>query len=188
MIPVKKLSFEDQTLIIASVIAVVVFMIIHLIFIKPHLNRLNQINPRLAALTGSVKAASRDAANLEAFKVNLKTLKSKVDFYGQKLPREKEIPSLLENLSKVAVNSDVKIVQIQPRDKYAKVAGKMHLELPITVQAKCGYHQLGKFINQLETGSRFMKISGIKIKANPRDIEEHDVELLLSTFVLMGGE
>ncbi len=181
----RKLTPEDQILAGGVIAGLIVLLMFHFIFLRPRIYKLRKLNPQLINLVRNVKNTERDKASLHILKKRLEDLRTKVNFYGEKLPREKEMSSLLGNLSQVAKKSDVKIVEIHPRDKEAQRSGDMYLSIPIAINAKCGYHQLGAFINELETGPRFVKIGDIKIKANPRDYRNHDVRLLLNMFVLL---
>lgn len=184
----RKLNPQDQTLALGVVVSLIILVTFYFLFLRPHIYQLRQLNPRLITLRKDVQNTARDAANIDALKKRLKNLRAKVNFYEQKLPREKEIPSLLESLSKVAKDSQVKIIEIQPRDKDIRERGGMYLEVPIAIKARCGYHRLGKFINELERGPRFIRISDIEIKENPRDYNNHNVRLLLGMFVLLEGK
>ena len=181
----RKLKPEEQILALGAIVGVIILLLFHFIFLKPRIYHLRQLNLRLIMLTRNVQNTAKDAANIDNLRRRLEDLKAKANFYEQKLPREKDIPSLLESLSKVAKDSQVKIVEIQPRDKDIREVGGMYLEVPIAIKASCGYHQLGRFINELESGPRFIRISDIEIKGNPRDYRKHNVHLLLSMFVLL---
>lgn len=122
------------------------------------------------------------------------TLRSDLDKYRNKvsdcekmLPAQQEIPSLLEDLSAMAKSSNVKIVGITPmlpkEDKTQK--DRIYQEIPIVINAKSGYHELGRFIHNLENSDRFMKVADIEIKANRTTPKKHDVELLVLTYVLL---
>lgn len=181
----RKLGSEDRTLVLASIIALVILLLFHLVFLKPHIYRLGQLNLELSRLTRDVENTARDGENIANLKNRLEDLKAKVSFYEQKMSREKDIPALLRNLSKIAKDSQVKIVEIQPRGgRDVQGAKGMYLEVPIDIKARCGYHQLGRFINELENDPRFMRVSDIEIKGTPRDYRNHNVRLLLNMFVL----
>jgi type IV pilus assembly protein PilO len=181
----RKIDLQNQSLVVGSFVGLIILLTFYFIFLRPHINQLRQLNPQLLRLTRNVQNTAKDAANIDNLKKKLEDLKAKADFYAQKLPHEKEIPSLLENLSKVAKDSQVKIIEIQPQGKDIQSRKGMYLEVPVAIKARCGYHQLGRFINELERGPRFIRISDIEIKENPHDSRTHKVRLLLSMFVLL---
>ncbi|NQS99786.1 MAG: type 4a pilus biogenesis protein PilO, partial [Candidatus Omnitrophica bacterium] len=61
---------------------------------------------------------------------------------------------------------------------------QIYYGVPILVKAECRYHQLGRFLNELERADRFMKISDIKIKARPDRPETLYIQLIIVTYVM----
>ena len=62
---------------------------------------------------------------------------------------------------------------------------KAYQEIPIMISARSGYHELGSFISKLENADRFMEVSDIKLKANSANFRKHNVELIVSTYLLV---
>jgi type IV pilus assembly protein PilO len=121
---------------------------------------------------------------------DLREHSEKVESYEKKLPAEQEIPALLENLSNMAKDSNIKIVGIVPAMSYFKddksvKKNPIYREIPILITAKSGYHELGNFLNRLENAGRFMKVVDIDIKANKTNPKKHDVELMVCTYILL---
>ena len=113
-------------------------------------------------------------------------LEKELEGYSEGLPAQKEIPEFLEGLSAIAAISGVKILSITPSGlKDAKDAGgKGHYkEMSINITAESGYHQLGQFISNLESGSRFISIEDLRIQNNENSPRKHDVKLTLKTYV-----
>ncbi|MFH1753390.1 MAG: type 4a pilus biogenesis protein PilO, partial [Candidatus Omnitrophota bacterium] len=103
-------------------------------------------------------------------------------------PREREIPKLLEKLSEVASASSVRIIGIKP----VVVAGfglededSIYQTIPIEIIATSGYHELGEFLQKLETGYRFIMIKELDIDASKGNVRKHDIRLITETFVLV---
>jgi Tfp pilus assembly protein PilO len=114
----------------------------------------------------------------------------KIGRYGDLLPTEEGIPTLLESLSEMARSSGMKIVSIEPveeRDNKA-LRGQAYQAIPIRMNARAGYHELGKFFSTLENSERFIKIADMRIKTNAASPKKHDVELLVLTYILLEGK
>ncbi|MCX5680091.1 MAG: type 4a pilus biogenesis protein PilO, partial [Candidatus Omnitrophica bacterium] len=58
-------------------------------------------------------------------------------------------------------------------------------EIPILINARSGYHELGKLLSNMENADRFMKVSDIQIKSNSQLPRKHEVEILVLTYVLL---
>ncbi|NQT01475.1 MAG: type 4a pilus biogenesis protein PilO [Planctomycetes bacterium] len=63
-------------------------------------------------------------------------------------------------------------------------AGALLKEIPIAIKARCGYHRLGDFISKLESAKRVFAVRDIIIAARPQSPRSHDVQLLVSTFLI----
>ena len=174
------------------IIGVILFIFLYSqIFLKSVLSELFVLNPEIRKLKIDIKITKEDLRHEETLKKRLKDMEGRIDVYEKKLPVEHEIPMLLEDLSRMAKNSYVKILGITPvsisrRGKRKELKkSKVYREIPIMIRAKSGYHELATFINKLEAADRFMELSDIKVKSNKDDFRRHDIELIVSTYVLL---
>jgi len=102
------------------------------------------------------------------------------DFLG-KIPLQREFPVFLEIISKKAKKSNVKIIAIEPQ-KAIDDPALFFIKIPIYIDANCSYHELGRFINELEFGGKFIKIDNIKINADDADPLKQQVFLSVHAF------
>jgi len=135
-----------------------------------------------------VSSAEHDIAKIDGLKKQIEQYSGKVEKYEQMLPAEQEIPKLLEDLSTMAKGSGVKIVGITPiQSKEEPDPDAIYQAIPIQINAKSGYHELGKFLSELEASDRFMKVVDIKIRGNLPTPKKHDIDLLVLTYILLKG-
>jgi len=169
-----------------SLFAVIVYFSF---ILTPQVERVFEAVDHAAKISTNLKDAQYNIANIPKFRTNITAYEEKIERYEKMLPTEQEIPALLENLSDMARKSNIKIVGIMPvvtkDDKTKKIA--VYQEKPILINAKSGYHELGKFISNMENADRFMKVSDIQIKTNNQSPKKHDVELTVLTYTLMKG-
>lgn len=173
--------------VLISLIAVAAY--IYFVFI-PQFVRVFALSGDAQKVRLELKSARLVTADMDKLKKSLKEHSEKVESYEKKLPAQQEIPTLLEDLSGMAKDSKIKIVSIVPAMSYfneEKTGNKeqIYQEIPILITAKSGYHQLGHFLDSLENSDRFMKVVDIGIKANKASPKEHDVELIVCTYVLL---
>ena len=94
--------------------------------------------------------------------------------------------SFLSDLSKLARTTNVKLISIQPLLKIQRnipSSKDTYFELPYKIGIGCGYHELGRFLNQLENmRGRSLRMNRLEVRAGNQDIWEHDIELEISIF------
>ncbi len=112
---------------------------------------------------------------LNAYRSNLRSV-----------PGQEEFPLFLEDVSRVGREQDIKIVAIEPR-RAVDSPDQTHVKISIMVDAYCGYHQLGRFVSNLESADRLMKVTGIKLQKSEVDSERHHVLLNVTAFCLKEG-
>ena len=156
----------------------------------PQVIRVFELTVSTGKMKSELKSARVVIKDFERLKNGLKERSQKVESYEKKLPAEQEIPALLENLSNMAKDSDIKIVGIVPaassfKDDNPVKKSLIYREIPILITANSGYHELGHFLNNLENADRFMKVVDIDIKANKTSPKKHDVELMVCTYILL---
>ena len=110
----------------------------------------------------------------------------KIHYYEKELPGKKEIPQVLRYLSDSARKLNVKITEIKPAEEDEGIAEEnlIYSSVPISLKAECGYHELGRFVSELESADRFVKIGDIKILTNPYNENRHHVRLMVITYTL----
>ncbi|MFH1777903.1 MAG: type 4a pilus biogenesis protein PilO [Candidatus Omnitrophota bacterium] len=128
----------------------------------------------------NIKTLEQDIKNLAGYRSELESLKSQSQFYGLKLPSQEEFTSILEDISRIAAANNVKIQIIEPRQPV--FSEDFYLEIPIFLNARCGYHALGKFIDELEKADRIIKVTSIKISGSKSDPYNHEIIMMVSGF------
>lgn len=185
-------SDQPQAKILIISIATLVLILYFLLILQPQLARLADLLSKVGKMHSDIKAAESDIAKTDQFKRDVGAYKEKVDYYEKRLPVEQEIPNFLESISDMAKDANIKILGITPAPPSFKEPlaqkSKIYREMPVLIAAKSGYHELGNFLSSLENADRFMKVVDIDIKSNRSTPKKHDVELVISTFILLKGK
>jgi type IV pilus assembly protein PilO len=178
---------KQMMVIISSAVIFVLF--VYLAFIlKPQVASISEVRGKLGKLNADLKTARSDIAKISSMKDAIESYNKKIGQYEKTLPTEDGISSLLESLSEMAKNANMRIAGIVPIErKESEVENRVYKEIPITITAKAGYHELGRFLSALENSDRFMKVTDMQIKADKISPKKHDVELLVVTYVLLEG-
>lgn len=175
----------------AFTVLICVFMIIgyFFLFFSPLTAKLSDVSRKVSKLQSDLTTADLAISGIPKLGSEIEELKKKSIAYSNKLPNEEEFPALLESLSRMAQSTDVKITKILPvKDTEVQASEKstprIYQEQKILINAQCGYHQLGTFISELENAERFMEISDITIESLKTAPRRHNVQLIVTTFIL----
>ena len=189
----KKIDFKDPgtqkniLIILVGINTLLIYM--YFVFFPQVVNDIN-LTRNIIRTRGNLIAARSLIAEKGKLKDKAEEYDKKIELYEKKLPAQQEIPALLENLSKMAKNANITIIGITPAAsktaKEKKNQNQVYKEIPILIKAKSGYHELGRFLNNLENADRFMKVTDISIKANAALPKKHDVQLMVYTYALSG--
>jgi type IV pilus assembly protein PilO len=84
------------------------------------------------------------AANLDAYKKQMVEMEESFGALVSQLPSDTEVPGLLEDITNKGMLNGLEFdsIQLQP-----EVAREFYIELPIKIQAKGSYHDLGAFVS-----------------------------------------
>src|SRR3989475_9715474 len=104
--------------------------------------------------------AGSQVAELQRFRREVADLQTKLDMLKAKLPTEKETPALYKAVSEAAQGSGLGVSLFQPREPRPK---DYVTEIPITITAEGGHHQLGLFFEKVATLERVVKVAEMKL-------------------------
>lgn len=127
----------------------------------------------------------KDMGNLQNDLRLLKQFKEKQkdEASFKRILREEEIPLLMEEISTTANTNNVKIMQMRP-SKVIKEKAIVNLSpVLLDLEVSCGYHQLGKFINNLENSRVFIAVQNMRISREQADFLSLRVNLMVKTYV-----
>lgn len=180
----KQLQLDEST---KNFIVIILIIVIYLgLFFSPKIKQCLALFREASQLKAEIIATRRDWASMNTLKAELLRLNERKDYYEKRLPGKKEIPAVLEYLSSAAKKLNVRLSEIKPVEQEVS-GGQIFYSVPILLKAECEYHQLGRFLNELEKADRFMKISDIKIIANPKQAGALCIQLIIVTYVMSQG-
>jgi len=113
-----------------------------------------------AELRETFESRSYEAANLEAYREQRVELDDRLQKLIGQLPKDTEVPGLLEDITETGLSSGLAIDSIQLQSERSH---DYYVELPISITASGGYHDFATFISG---------VSGL-----PRIVTLHDFEI-----------
>ena len=180
---------KKEHLLIGGVALIVIILLLAFFNIfKPLLGKSKDADLQIVQKQNTIERAKVGPEAAKTLEKELIQIRSELALYQDKLQDAVGVPKILRELNQIAERQKIKFVSVTPSSerKMSLPGDKEYLlQIPIRINLQCGYHELGIFINQIENFSRLMKITDIKITANPQDIWSHHVELAISSYSLV---
>jgi type IV pilus assembly protein PilO len=125
----------------------------------------NDKKAELEKLEAKHSEQQRVLANIEHFRQELRVMQAKFQEALKQLPNSSEIPALLSNISSLAQESGLEIQLFKPS---AEIAKGFYADIPVEVEVKGNYHDIGYFFDKVAKLDRIVNIENISMKANKR--------------------
>jgi len=183
------LKDKDTQKFLASACIGIVLIIAFLAFLLiPKASKLLYLIRENSKLDTQLSAAAEDAAKIDGLNSNKAGLAAEISALQERFLEETQIPLFLEELSKLAEETSVRLNSLKIPKEVAEAGEKektplekKYKKVPIFIEAECGFHDLGRFINKLESAKRFISVSDIEIKAQKESPGLHRVDLEIET-------
>jgi len=160
------------------------------LLLKPQFSGFIAKNKEFRIVRDRVKSEEIMIANDAGIKKQYENFEKQAGYLEKRLPAGQiQISGILEDFSNVAESSGVKILRIKPLEapviaSSQKVTNDPYSEIPILIEARAGYHQLGAFVDKIENMDRFIKITDIDIAGTDKDPRRHDIKIRIITYAL----
>lgn len=116
---------------------------------------------------------SFQVANLAALRKQMEDVEGKFSELLGQLPTDKEVPGLLEDISDIGRAAGLQINQIALAGERKE---KFYIELPINIEVKGTYHQMGQFVSGVAAIERIVTLHDYTL----RPINDGLLEMLIS--------
>lgn len=127
----------------------------------------------MTKLKADIERVNIDKARLGQMRQGLDNSRQQFDLLSVKVRPVSDMPSILEEISRVASESGIKLEQLTPqKDRQEKLSKDdepvKYFGLPVLIEARSNYHALGKFLNQLENGNLYFSLTSLSIEADDK--------------------
>jgi type IV pilus assembly protein PilO len=119
---------------------------------------------RLTVLTADVARIAQTAQRLPAVEREVASLGAALRATTAVLPDEKDAQEVLRGLHTLASDAHLNINSFTPKPVTDRT---QYSEWPIEVGLEGGYHDLGRFFDQVAGQSRLISVSNLHLKVNP---------------------
>ncbi|MGC3981265.1 MAG: type 4a pilus biogenesis protein PilO [Steroidobacteraceae bacterium] len=145
---------------IALVFIVAVGVCAWLIAIKDQKPLLEQAQAEEQSLLSTLEQKSRKAANLDAYKEQLKEMERSFGAMLRQLPNKTEIPNLVVDISQTGLAAGLDEKLFQPGAENKK---DFYAEQPIKIRLTGSYHAIGNFVSGIAALPRIVTLHDLQI-------------------------
>jgi len=184
---VAKINERNPYYLMIGVLALVLILDYFLIM-QFQLGAIRRLGPRVSEIRDDFKEFETNRDRVDNYRADIQDLNRSLKELDQQIKTTDQIPLVLETFSRIANRNKVFVEQLLPDSTLGTPAlknaeGKYYF-LPMVVAAKSSYHNLGRFLNELEQEGALMQVDGITISGNAGNPRQHQVKLSVKVVVL----
>jgi Tfp pilus assembly protein PilO len=184
----KTITAKQKKIILMVVGAVTVLYIDFVCILKPQARNLGKSSYELRQVRVSLKQYKNGSSGIRALEDSLDSMKARYANSENKIFSESEVTALLDDISKKALASGLKIMQMRPQGVSAdwekeiiNSAGLRLLPLSLRLELSSAYHQLGRFISALENNP-LISVTELRLRPESAEFSKQKVELTLKIY------
>lgn len=152
--------------IITSVLCILLLFLGIMLDIRKQITRLNAAEKQNAQLRITFETKQHQAANLDAYKKQLREMQQSFGEMLRQLPSKTEVPGLLEDISQAGLASGLEFKLFAPAQE---LQHDFYAELPIKILVVGHYQQLARFVSRVANLDRIVTLHDFQIKPEEKD-------------------
>ncbi|MBA7474741.1 hypothetical protein ES707_10095 [subsurface metagenome] len=156
---------KTQKTIAFFVILIIVFVLFFQFIHKPNREKIGKLTLGRDSLQIEVQKAEAARARLPELQAKIARLEIEWERAKEMLPKEKEIPSLIQQISNSGTKAGVSFLLFKPSGPQLQTN---YSEIPVQLKVSCSYHQLGKFLSNIGNLARIVNVPSVKITAGKK--------------------
>jgi len=116
----------------------------YFLFVKDQNVQLQLVTSKEKSLRSSFTSKAYQAANLDAYREQMKEMETSFGALVAQLPSDTEVPGLLEDIDERGADSGLLIESISLQEEKSQ---EFYIELPISIKVSGPYHDFGAFVS-----------------------------------------
>lgn len=145
----------------AVVVSVAIVAGSYFFFVKDLNVKLDKVVAQEESLKSSFKIKAFQAANLDAYREQMKEMETSFGALVAQLPSDTEVPGLLEDIDEKGADTGLIIESITLQQEKAE---EFYIELPISINVSGPYHDFGAFVSGVAGMPRIVTLHDYKIQ------------------------
>ncbi len=147
---------------IATCVPLLIIVMFFFIYYKPMTGEINLLEKNIARQEQEIGKAETKLRKLPEIKARYEGLVKELDDLKRQLPEEKEVTTLLKQVSDLGIKAGLQIKLWKPAKRKIHSSGVVY-EIPVKVEMAGSYHRLGYFFSSLTRLSRIVNVTNIKL-------------------------
>ncbi|UXD86243.1 type 4a pilus biogenesis protein PilO [Thalassolituus hydrocarboniclasticus] len=135
-------------------------------FVEEKLERLDREAKKEITLKKDFEGKAFSVANLDAYKAQMIEMEESFGSLLKQLPRDTEVPGLIDDISSAALGAGLKLNAIDPQKM---TQTEFYNELPINIEVVGGYHEMGAFVSSVASLPRIVTLHDFSIEKSGKD-------------------
>ncbi|MGB4781106.1 type 4a pilus biogenesis protein PilO [Candidatus Methylomirabilis sp.] len=152
---------QRQKVAIGVIFAILAAMVYWQFFLRSEWAARSEIQAELARLRAKAEQSRQITSQRPHLEQEVKLLEARLQRVVQKLPAEKEIPSLLKRVASLGQEADLDVTLFKPGTAVMK---EFYTEIPVQLKVAGTYHDLGLLFERLGRLERIVNVADLAIR------------------------
>jgi type IV pilus assembly protein PilO len=157
-----------KTAIVVLIILIPV-AVFYFAFFQANSEKIAGLEAKEVSMQRALEEVKAKAANLAKFEKELEEAKLIFETAAVLLPNEKEIPQLLKDISSLGRTAGLDFLTFKP---LADIPKDFYAEIPVTINVRGPYHNMGFFFDQVSKLERIVTVSNVKMGSPKKEAGE----------------
>jgi len=167
-------------IIFAAIVFFGVLIGLYFFDIQSSIERYNQVVAQEATIKKDYETKAFRVANLNAYKKQLTEIEESFGSLLRQLPRDTEVPGLLEDITSSALGSNLQIRSIKLDDE---TETEFYTELPINIDVTGEYHDFGAFVSAVAGLGRIVTLHDFTVTpAGDKTSKQLNLQIVAKTY------
>ncbi len=168
-----------------AIISVAILIGGYFVLFEPMQEKLSREIQRESQLKKDFENKAFQVANLDEYKAQMIEMEQSFETILKQLPRDTEVPGLIDDISLAALNNGLDLKVISPQ---AQVTTEFYNELPIQIEVEGDYHELGAYVSSVASLPRIVTLHDFSISTIGSDSDLLSLKILAKTYRYNEGE
>jgi type IV pilus assembly protein PilO len=171
--------------ILCVIIAVAILVGGYFMMLEPMQQKLTREIKKEVQLKKDFENKAFQVANLDEYKAQMVEMEQSFESILKQLPRDTEVPGLIDDISLAAINNGLDLKVISPKQQ---TSSEFYNELPIEIEVEGDYHELGAYVSSVASLPRIVTLHDFSISIKGKDSRELSLKILAKTYRYNEGE